>query len=113
MKIYGKAVASSQALHPVQLYESFGNVLLGILLLLLFKKVKKTGQIAATYFISYGILRFCLEFLRGDHTDRFLGLTNAQFIGLAVMLPLGLLFYFYFGKYGENVNENQDASAKQ
>ncbi|OQA86348.1 MAG: Prolipoprotein diacylglyceryl transferase [Lentisphaerae bacterium ADurb.Bin242] len=113
LKIYGQAVASSQALYPVQLFESFGNLLLGLFLLFLFKKVKKAGQIAAVYFIGYGILRFCLEFLRGDHTDRFLGMTNAQVIGLAVMLPAGLLFYFYFGKYGENVSTNQADAGQQ
>lgn len=113
LKVYGQAVASSQSLYPVQLFESFGNLLLGLMLLFLFRKVKKTGQIAASYFIGYGILRFCLEFIRGDHTDYFLGLTNAQVIGLTIMVPAGLLFFFYFGKYGKNVEIEPVDSGKQ
>lgn len=113
LKVYGQAVASSQSLYPVQLFESFGNLLLGLTLLFLFRKVKKTGQIAASYFIGYGILRFCLEFIRGDHTDHFIGLTSAQVIGLTIMVPAGLLFFFYFGKYGKNVEIEPVDSGKQ
>ncbi|MBR2904916.1 MAG: prolipoprotein diacylglyceryl transferase, partial [Lentisphaeria bacterium] len=93
---------------PVQLIEAAGNILLFFLLLKLFKYVKKTGQIAAAYFAMYGIMRFLLEFLRGDHTDSILGFTPSQFIGLFIMLPCGLICYLCFGKYGKDTVTEKD-----
>jgi prolipoprotein diacylglyceryl transferase len=98
----GKILICSQPLYPVQLYEAGANLLLAVLLLLLFKRVKKVGQIAAAYFIGYGLIRFGLEFLRGDHTDFILGMTPSQFIGVVIMVPCGVLFFLFFGKYGED-----------
>ena len=100
----GKAAASSLPLLPVQLMESACNFLLGVILLLLFRKIRRSGMIAVCYFISYAVIRFVLEFFRGDHTDRILGMTRAQLIGLFVMIPVGIFCYFYFKKHGEDVN---------
>mgnify|MGYP002431663109 CR=1 FL=1 len=107
----GQAFIRSLALHPVQLYESLANLLLCIVLLLLFKKVRKVGQVAASYFIGYGLIRFSLEFLRGDHTDSILGMTPAQFIGVVIMIPCGIFFYLYFGKYGEDAYGGAEETA--
>ena len=104
LNLSGKAAASSLQLLPVQLFESAGNFLLGAVLLLLFRKVRRSGTIASAYFICYGIMRFVLEFFRGDHTDRIIGLTRAQLIGLFIMIPAGIFCYFYFRKHGEDVN---------
>ena len=98
------AVASSVPLLPVQLLESAGNLLIGIGLLLLFRKMRKTGMIAVCYFFAYAVLRFVLEFFRGDHTDRILGMTRAQLVGLFIMIPIGIFCLFYFKKHGEDVN---------
>ncbi|MBO5761564.1 MAG: prolipoprotein diacylglyceryl transferase [Lentisphaeria bacterium] len=95
-------------LAPVQLIEAAGNIVLCVFLLKLFKYVKKTGQIAAAYFAMYGIMRFLLEFFRGDHTDTILGVTPSQFIGLFIMLPCGLICYLCFGKYGKDAVTNED-----
>ena len=104
LKLTGKAAASSLQLLPVQLFESAGNFLLGAVLLLLFRKIRRSGTIAAAYFICYGVMRFVLEFFRGDHADRIIGLTRAQLIGLFIMIPAGIFCYFYFRKHGEDVN---------
>ena len=100
----GKAAASSLPLLPVQLIESAGNFLLGVILLLLFRRIRRSGMIAVCYFFGYAVLRFVLEFFRGDHTDRILGMTRAQLTGLFVMIPVGIFCYFYFQKHGEDVN---------
>ena len=56
-------------LHATQLYEAFGEfILYGILWLLLFK-TKRNGTMLATWFISYGVLRFFVEIMRDD-TER-------------------------------------------
>ena len=104
LKTTGSATASSLPLLPVQLLESAGNLLIGIALLLLFRKMRKTGMIAVCYFFAYAVLRFVLEFFRGDHTDRILGMTRAQLVGLFIMIPVGIFCLFYFKKHGEDVN---------
>ena len=88
----------------MQLLEAAGNLLIGLTLLFLFRKIRRTGWIAAFYFISYGVLRFVLECFRGDHTDRILGMTRAQLIGLFIMIPVGLFCFFYFRRHGEEIN---------
>ena len=105
----GKAAASSLPLLPVQLFESAGNLLLGIGLLFLFRRIRKSGLIASCYFIGYGVLRFILEFFRGDHTDRLIGMTRAQLVGVFIMIPMGIFCYLYFRKHGEEVNAGPDA----
>ena len=109
LQLTGKAAASSLPLLPVQLFESAGNLLLGIGLLLLFRKIRRSGSIAAAYFIGYGIMRFILECFRGDHTDRIIGLTRAQLVGLFIMIPIGIFCYLYFKKHGEDVNAEPNA----
>ena len=69
----------------------------------------RSGMIAVCYFFSYAVLRFVLEFFRGDHTDRILGMTRAQLTGLFVMIPVGIFCYFYFKKHGEDVNTEPTA----
>ena len=86
LRTLGKAAASSLPLLPVQLIESAGNFLLGVILLLLFRRIRRSGMIAVCYFFSYAVFRFVLEFFRGDHRQFWNGLTPAQTIGL-VMVP--------------------------
>lgn len=89
-----------QKLHPVQLYEAFCNILLFILLQFCIKKLKP-GRLAALYAIGYGILRFGLEFFRGDHKNLiFNALTPAQFISL-LMIPAGIVFWIYLQRTDE------------
>ncbi|MDD5303738.1 MAG: prolipoprotein diacylglyceryl transferase [Elusimicrobia bacterium] len=76
-------------LHPVQLYEMAGNLILALVLwrvLLAIEEGKyKPGLVAAGHFAAYGVLRFSLEFLRGD-TLSFLGpLTQGQALGLGLV----------------------------
>jgi phosphatidylglycerol:prolipoprotein diacylglycerol transferase len=54
-------------LHPVQLYESFGNLLVFIGLMYLIRRRQRfDGQIVLSYFIAYPVLRFIVEMFRGD-----------------------------------------------
>ncbi len=57
-------------LHPVQLYESALNFLNFFILFLLLKKKKFDGQVFAFYIINYSIIRYFVEFYRGDHPDK-------------------------------------------
>ncbi len=76
-------------LYPTQLWESAGNVILCVILLLIFRKFRKEGQIAGIYLILYAVMRFILEFFRGDNPELLLGLTTSQAIALFLMIPAG------------------------
>jgi len=73
--------------HPVQLYESLGLFLLGYLLW----KSRK-NNLFALYFIGYGVLRFLLEFLRGDEIRGITswGLSYSQIVSI-VLIITGLI----------------------
>jgi phosphatidylglycerol---prolipoprotein diacylglyceryl transferase len=75
-------------LHPAQLYESSGALVLLLILLAALKRRKFHGQVAAMYFILYALLRFALEFFRGDlaRGTVFGGvLSTSQFIAIVVV----------------------------
>lgn len=77
-------------LHPWQLYESFYEFDLFLLLMVLSRKSHKPGFLVWTFVLSYSAGRFLLEFLRGDLDRGFWGpLSTSQW--LAIFLPLLLL----------------------
>lgn len=74
-------------LHPTQLYESVGNLVIFALLHYASKKPHKNGAILVQYVILYSVMRFSLEFFRGDFRGGFLlGLSPSQLISLAAVL---------------------------
>ncbi|PIS47650.1 MAG: prolipoprotein diacylglyceryl transferase [Elusimicrobia bacterium CG08_land_8_20_14_0_20_51_18] len=80
-------------IHPAQLYESFGNFFIFLVLSSLYsrKYLKKDGLLFALYLFLYSVLRFIVEFFRGDERGAFLlGLSQAQIISLVN----ALLFLF-------------------
>lgn len=75
---------------PIQLIESVGLLILFIILLTLFLKFpKKNGLVTVVYAISYAIMRFVLEFFRGDDDRGRLGfLSTSQWISIAVVIAV-------------------------
>lgn len=53
-------------LHPTQLYESAGEFINFLLLVILRKYKSFNGQLFISYLVFYSILRFIVEFFRGD-----------------------------------------------
>ena len=73
--------------HPTQLYEAIG--LLDILLVLFITEriIRYPGQVFLSYCILYSLLRFIVEFFRGDVPHTIFGhLTLAQVICIALFL---------------------------
>jgi len=64
-----KTVYVHPVLHPVQLYESSLNFLNFFILFLILKKKKFDGQVFPFYIINYSVIRYIVEFYRGDHPD--------------------------------------------
>jgi len=72
---------------PVQLLEAGLNLVLFILLLLFFYKRKYSGYLIYYYLVSYSIIRFCDEFLRGDvYRGIWLGLSTSQWISIILFI---------------------------
>ncbi len=96
--------------HPVQLYETFGNLVIFGILFFLVGKLKR-GRLTALYLTMYGVLRFVDECFRGDHTDKILDtFTRAQFIGL-FLIPLGIILYIKCAKNERLEKIETDSSA--
>ncbi|MCE5231293.1 prolipoprotein diacylglyceryl transferase [bacterium] len=100
---------------PVQLFESAGNVLICLVLLWLWKRRRFSGQVAALYLMLYAVLRFGLEFLRGD-IERGLwfggAISTAQIICLGMFAAGLALWWFRMNKGIEPVPAPAPAKAE-
>ena len=77
---------------PVQLYEAAGAMLLFIALACMGAKRADGRKMLAVYLLAYSLLRFVLEFLRGDAYRGFvLGLSVSQAIALLSMVLAAVL----------------------
>ena len=93
-------VPLSVPLHPVQLYESVGTLLLFGFLFWWHARRSYPGQVIAFYFVGYGLVRFGNEFFRGDIGRGFVfgGLLSIpQVISLMVLLA-GILAFLTLEK---------------
>jgi len=81
---------------PIQLVESVCNFLNFVVLILVFKyKRKADGQVFSLYFLNYGIIRFVLEFFRGDaERGTILFISTSKFISIFMILAgiAGLIY---------------------
>ncbi len=91
-----------KANHPVQLYESFFLAALSFFLFIGYLKKRRTGTLFGTYLLGYGLIRFFLEFLRGDQ-QAYAYFTVPQWISLGSM---GAGLWILFIRRRENVGSN-------
>ena len=83
--------ANGVARFPVQLLESALLFALFLLLAALFRRGALRAKLLALYLAVYAVLRFLLEFLRGDAIRGvYFGLSTSQWISLAILLALGV-----------------------
>lgn len=72
---------------PVQLVEAGCNLLIFVLLFILHRKRKFRQRLLIVYFYTYPVVRFILEFFRGDEIRGFLfGLSTSQIISILLLL---------------------------
>ncbi|MBD66848.1 MAG: hypothetical protein CME62_16720 [Halobacteriovoraceae bacterium] len=78
--------------HPVQLYEAFALLSLGFYLL---KRFQSNKPVLWVYLLSYSVIRFVLEYFRGDKirgVDFFGLFSTSQLISLALFaLAIGII----------------------
>ena len=84
--------------YPTQLYEAvFLFIIFGVMLFLLLKFDFKYNM--SVYVISYGIFRFCIEFLRGDHRGELVaGISPSQFWSI-LMIVIGVALIFFINYF--------------
>ncbi len=82
---FSNAVAAPNGvpLLPVQLFEAGGNLILSAVLVILFFKENPRLSLSGLYLICYGVMRFVLEFFRGDAIrGGFMGVSTSQWISI-------------------------------
>jgi len=83
-------------LHPVQLYEAFGELALFVALSILGRKKRWDGQVLVAWLLGYALLRFVVELYRGDAARKFVAgpLSTSQFLALvAAFVAVGILWW--------------------
>lgn len=72
---------------PVSLIEATCNLMIFLVLLRMFLKEKKKGKLIMYYMLIYPVVRFIVEFFRGDAIRGFLfGLSTSQWISLILFV---------------------------
>jgi phosphatidylglycerol---prolipoprotein diacylglyceryl transferase len=82
-------------LHPVQMYESLACFALFAFLVWLSRRRKFEGEIILAYSLLYAVLRFCIEYARGDADRGFVlgeALSISQFIAIGIA-AVSLVFF--------------------
>lgn len=80
---------------PTQLFESAALFALFGLLYFLYRRYR--AWTAATYLVGYGVIRFCLEFLRDDDRPVWGGLSSAQNFSF-LLIAAGIAFFIWTTK---------------
>ena len=89
------------AVLPTQLFEAFGLLTLFLILRKLQRPslLRHPGRLFGVYLVSYAVLRFGLEFLRGDQTIWWAGLTLQQLISVGILVAgIGLVLKRHVGR---------------
>lgn len=90
-------------IHPTQLYEALGNLIFFLVLHQYNKKTHPAGKTFAFYLIGYAVLRFVIEFFRGDYRGAELfGMSVAQVLSVFVFAAGIIIIY----KVSKNAGKN-------
>lgn len=92
---YGGGTPLNVRLHPTQIYEWAAEFIVFLVLVWLYKRKTRPGQVAGTYLIGFGIARFIIEFWRydPDRGSMFGGaITATQFISILLVIFGGALW---------------------
>ena len=81
---------------PVQVYSAIGLAVLFLVLLHIRKQRFSAGVVLASYFMLYSILRFTLDFFRGDTPAVWMFMNMSQIICIGIFSVSVLLFGFIY-----------------
>lgn len=95
------------SVHPVQIYESILNFTLFAILFWLFSRRKFSGQVLGFYCIGYAVIRFTVEFFRGDYPHYTAGVFTQAHLISVLLVALGV-WIFYLGRRASSTNNNSE-----
>ncbi len=82
---------TEQRCFPIQFLEGFFNLLVALLLIRLSRNNTRTFRLLSWYLLLYGIVRFFMEFLRGDTVRGiFYSFSTSQWISVALCMGSAL-----------------------
>lgn len=112
--VYEEAAAAPlhTPLFPVQAVEAAGEFLIAFLLCVYIfrcRKQKKKARSAELYLVMYAVLRFFLEYVRYDDSERgiFMGMSTSQWISTAVILA-EIVFWLWHRKKVQKYDKRID-----
>ncbi len=79
---------------PTQLYSAAFDLLLAVMMIVLYKRFKRRGDVAVMYFGCYAVGRFIIEIFRNDERGTVGALSTSQFISI-LMLAFSIGLYFF------------------
>lgn len=92
---------------PIQLIEAWCLLTLFVILIFIYMKSKKTGTPSAVYLCTYAVIRFVLEYFRGDtERGKLLFLYTSQWISIALFLGGAFIIYIMSKKTNERKTIN-------
>ncbi len=87
VKFPAQHIMAGVPVHPTQLYEVAGNIGIFVGLTLFYRLKRFDGQVWWLYVLSYGVLRFVIEFYRGDYLTYYHGVfTTAHFVAATMVV---------------------------
>ncbi len=89
-KIFGPG----QPVHPTQLYEALNGLIIMAAVMIYRRGSHRVGRPSAVFLFIYAVLRFVIEFYRGDPARGFLGpLSTSQWLSIPIFIA-GLILWF-------------------
>ena len=90
----------SLPIHPVQLYGSIKGLSLFVLFTFLWRRYQlPAGVLFCLYWMAFAVLRFGLEFFRGDESRGFVGpLSTGQVMSLIIFGVCGIMIAYVFAR---------------
>ncbi len=83
----------SLPVHPTQLYEALGCLLIAVILNVWGPRHKRfDGHISLMFLTLYAILRFGLEFLRADDRGLYFGVSTSQWISIVIVAAVAVVW---------------------
>jgi phosphatidylglycerol:prolipoprotein diacylglycerol transferase len=108
-------VPTGKLLYPTQLMEAFLNLANFVILFFLYKKKRAfDGQIFAVYIFNYSLIRFFVEYFRGDHDRGYIfGGMDSPFLSISIpqLISIGgiIISVFLYLKFRRDHLQNSDS----